>query len=97
MKLTPIGSRVIIKRLPKETQTASGIFLPDVATEKPDQGEVIAVGAGATLHDGSIRPMYVKTGDRVLFGKYAGNTIKLEGEEFVVMQEDDLIAVVEKE
>ena len=95
MKLRPLADRVIVKRLENETKTASGIVLPDNATEKPDQGEVLAVGPGR-VEDGKTIALTVKVGDRVLFGKYSGQTVKVEGEEVLVMKEDDLFAVVEK-
>lgn len=95
MKLRPLADRVIVKRLENETKTASGIVLPDNATEKPDQGEVLAVGPGR-VEDGKTIALTVKVGDRVLFGKYSGQTVKVDGEEVLVMKEDDLFAVVEK-
>ena len=96
MKLRPLADRVIVKRLENETKTASGIYIPDNAAEKPDQGEVLAVGAGRTNEDGKVVAMNVKVGDRVLFGKYSGQTVKVDGEELLVMKEDDLFAIVEK-
>ena len=95
MKLRPLADRVIVKRLENETKTASGIVLPDNATEKPDQGEVLAVGPGR-VEDGKTIALTVKVGDRVLFGKYSGQAVKVDGEEMLVMKEDDLFAVVEK-
>ena len=96
MKLRPLHDRVIVKRLEQETKTASGIYIPDNAAEKPDQGEVLAVGPGKRDERGELIAMAVKVGDRVLFGKYAGQTVKLDGDELMVMREDDLMAVVEK-
>ncbi|MGN6390495.1 MAG: co-chaperone GroES [Burkholderiaceae bacterium] len=96
MNLRPLHDRVIVKRLDQETKTASGIVIPDAAAEKPDQGEVIAVGNGKVLEDGKVRALEVKVGDRVLFGKYSGQTVKVEGEELLVMKEEDLFAVVQK-
>ena len=96
MKLRPIADRVIVKRLENETKTASGIVIPDNAAEKPDQGEVLAVGPGKRDDDGDYMKMNVKVGDRVLFGKYSGQTVKVDGDELLVMKEDDLFAVVEK-
>ena len=96
MKLTPLHDRVIVKRLEVETKTASGIYIPDNAAEKPDQGEVLAVGPGKRNDKGEISAMSVKVGDRVLFGKYSGQTVKVDGDELLVMKEDDLFAVVEK-
>lgn len=96
MSIRPLHDRVVVKRLEQETKTASGIVLPDAAAEKPDQGEVIAVGNGKILEDGKVRPLDVKIGDRVLFGKYSGQTVKVDGEEVLVMREDDIMAIVEK-
>ena len=94
MKLTPLHDRVIVKRLEVETKTASGIYIPDNAAEKPDQGEVLAVGPGKRNDKGEVLAMNVKVGDRVLFGKYSGQTVKVMGDELLVMKEDDLFAVV---
>ena len=96
MKIRPLHDRVIVKRLEEEKKTASGIVIPDNAAEKPDQGQVIAVGNGKIQDDGKVRPMSLKVGDRVLFGKYSGQTVKVDGDELLVMKEDDLFAVVEK-
>jgi len=96
MKLRPLHDRVVVKRLENETKTASGIVIPDNAAEKPDQGEVLAVGPGRLDEDGDRIKMDVKVGDRVLFGKYSGQTVKVDGEELLVMKEEDLLAVVEK-
>ena len=95
MKLRPLHDRVIVKRLEPETKTASGIVIPDNAAEKPDQGEVLAVGPGKLDDNGSRVAMSVKVGDRVLFGKYAGQTVKVDGEELLVMREEDIMGVVE--
>ena len=95
MKLRPLHDRVIIKRLDNERKTASGIVIPDNAAEKPDQGEVLAVGNGKIGDDGKVRPVGVKVGDKVLFGKYSGQSVKVEGEELLVMREEDIMAVVE--
>src|SRR6476646_5713486 len=95
MNLRPLHDRVIVKRLDQETKTASGLILPDAAAEKPDQGEILAVGNGKVTDDGKVRALEVKVGDRVLFGKYSGQTVKVDGEELLVMREDDLFAVVE--
>ena len=95
MKLRPLHDRVIIKRLDSERKTASGIVIPDSATEKPDQGEILAVGNGKVGDDGKVRPLGVKVGDKVLFGKYSGQSVKVEGEELLVMREEDIMAVVE--
>ena len=96
MNLQPLGDRVVVKRVDSETKTASGIVIPDAAAEKPDQGEVLAVGPGKTGDDGKVRALTVKVGDRVLFGKYSGQTVKVDGDELLVMKEDDLFAVVVK-
>ena len=96
MNLRPLHDRVIVKRLENETKTASGIVIPDSATEKPDQGEVVAVGPGKRDDKGALIALNVKVGDRVLFGKYSGQTVKVGGYVLLVMKEDDLFAVVEK-
>ena len=95
MKLRPLHDRVIVRRLDTERKTSSGIVIPDNAAENPDQGEIIAVGNGKIQEDGKVRPMAVKTGDKVLFGKYSGPTVKVDGEELLVMREEDIMAVVE--
>jgi chaperonin GroES len=93
--IRPLHDRVVIKRTEQQRTTASGIVIPDSAAEKPEQGEVIAVGNGKILKDGSLRPLDVKVGDRVLFGKYAGQTIKVDGEELLVVREEDIMGVIE--
>jgi chaperonin GroES len=93
MKLRPLHDRVIVKRLEAETKTAGGIVIPDSATEKPIKGEVIAVGNGKILDDGKVRPLDVKVGDKILFGKYSGTEVKLDGQEYVVMREEDIMAI----
>jgi chaperonin GroES len=95
VKLRPLHDRLIVKRLEESRTSAGGIVIPDSATEKPMQGEVIAVGGGKILDDGQIRPIQVQVGDRILFGKYAGTEVKLDGEELVVMREDDVMAVLD--
>ncbi|HEY9111587.1 MAG TPA: co-chaperone GroES [Rhodanobacteraceae bacterium] len=95
MKLRPLHDRVIIKRLEAETKSAGGIVIPDTATEKPIKGQVVAVGTGKIQEDGKVRPMAVKAGDKVLFGKYSGTEVKVEGEELLVMREEDLMAIIE--
>jgi chaperonin GroES len=95
MKIRPLSDRVIVKRMEEERKTASGIVIPDAATEKPDQGEIIAVGNGKIGDDGKLRPMSVKVGDKVMFGKYSGQAFKLDGQELLTMREDDIIGVVE--
>ena len=96
MKIRPLHDRVIVKRLEEERKTASGIVIPDAAAEKPDQGQILAVGPGKRDENGKHVALDVKVGDRVLFGKYAGQTVKVDGEELLVMREEDLFAVVEK-
>ncbi|WP_412480872.1 co-chaperone GroES [Azonexus sp. IMCC34839] len=95
MFIRPLYDRIIVKRVEQQRTTASGIVIPDSAAEKPEQGEVIAVGSGRLLQDGSVRPLQVKTGERVLFGKYAGQTVKIDGEEYLVMREEDVLGVIE--
>ena len=95
MKLRPLHDRVIIKRLEAETKSAGGIVIPDSATEKPIRGEVIAAGTGKILEDGKVRPIALKAGDKVLFGKYSGTEVKVDGEELLVMREEDIMAVIE--
>ncbi len=96
MKLKPLNDRVVVKRVEEEQKTAGGIIIPDTAKEKPIQGEVLAVGNGKLADDGSRRPLDVSVGDRVLFSKYAGTDIKVEGDELLIMREDDILAVIEK-
>jgi chaperonin GroES len=95
MKIRPLHDRVIVKRIEDERKTASGIVIPDTAAEKPDQGEVVAIGKGKILENGEVRKMAVKAGDRVLFGKYSGQTVKVDGEELLVMREEDIMGVIE--
>ena len=95
MNLRPLADRVIVKRVESETKTASGIYIPDNAAEKPDQGEVLAVGPGKRNDKGELIALTVKVGDRVVFGKYSGQTVKVAGDELLVMKEDDLFAIVE--
>jgi len=95
MKIRPLHDRVIVKRIEQQRKTASGIVIPDSAAEKPEQGEVLAVGPGKTLQDGSVRQLELKAGDQVLFGKYAGQTVKVDGEELLVLREEDIFAVVD--
>jgi chaperonin GroES len=96
MNLRPLHDRVIVKRLDQETKTASGIVIPEAAAEKPDQGEVLAIGAGKRNDKGELLALDVKVGDRVLFGKYAGQTVKVEGQDLLVMREEDIMAIVQK-
>jgi len=95
MNLRPLNDRVIVARKDAETKTASGIIIPDSAKEKPQEGVVIAVGNGIKREDGSVTALDVKVNDKVLFGKYAGTEIKLDGEEYLMMKEDDILAVIE--
>ena len=94
MKIRPLHDRVVVKRMEEERKSAGGIVIPDTAGEKPDQGEVIAIGNGKILEDGKIRPLDVKVGDRILFGKYSGTAVKIEGTEYLVMREDDIMGIV---
>jgi chaperonin GroES len=93
-KIRPLHDRVVVKRLEEELKSAGGIVIPDNAAEKPDQGEVVAVGKGKILEDGKVRPLDVKVGDRILFGKYSGQTVKINNIEYMVMREDDIMGVV---
>ena len=95
MKIRPLHDRVIVKRIEDERKTASGIVIPDSAAEKPDQGEVLAVGPGKRNDKGELAALTVKVGDRVLFGKYSGQTVKVDGEELLVMREEDIMGVIE--
>jgi chaperonin GroES len=95
MKLRPLHDRVIIKRLDSERKTASGIVIPENSAEKPDQGEILAVGEGKVGDDGKVRALAVKVGDKVLFGKYSGQTVKVDGDELLVMREEDIMAIVQ--
>lgn len=95
MNIRPLHDRVLIRRTEEERTSAGGIVIPDSATEKPEQGEVIAVGNGKLLDSGEVRGLDVKVGDRVLFGKYSGSSVKVEGEELLVVREDDITAVIE--
>lgn len=94
MKIRPLHDRVIVKRLEEERKSAGGILIPDNAAEKPDQGEVIAIGNGKVQDDGKVRPLDVKVGDRILFGKYSGSTVKVDGTEYLVMREEDIMGVI---
>ncbi len=95
MKIRPLHDRVIVKRMEEERLSAGGIVIPDSATEKPIKGEVVAVGTGKILEDGKVRALDVKTGDKILFGKYSGTEVKVDGTELLVMREDDIMAVIE--
>jgi chaperonin GroES len=95
MKVKPLHDRVIVKRIEEEEKTKGGIIIPDTAKEKPAEGKIIAAGSGKILDDGKRQPLEVKKGDRVLFGKYAGTEININGEEHLIMREDDIIAIIE--
>ncbi|MCK5355940.1 MAG: co-chaperone GroES [Methyloprofundus sp.] len=95
MKIRPLHDRIIVKRVEEERTSAGGIVLPDSATEKPSEGEVLAVGNGKLLDNGEVRALDLKVGDKVLFGKYAGNEVKVDGEELIVMREEDIMGVLE--
>lgn len=95
MKIRPLHDRVIIRRVEEERKTAGGIVIPDSAAEKPIRGEVVAAGKGKILENGQVRPLDVKVGDSVLFGKYSGTEVKVEGEELLVMREEDIMGVIE--
>ncbi len=95
MKIRPLHDRVLVKRLKEQDVSKGGIIIPDTAKEKPVEGEVVAVGSGRVLEDGKTRPMDVKPGNRILFGKYSGSDVKIDGEEHLILREDDILAVVE--
>jgi len=96
MNVKPLQDRIIVERIEDEAKTAGGLIIPDTAKEKPQQGKVVAVGSGKKTRDGKPVPLDVKVGDRVLFGKYAGTEIKIDGKDFMVMKEDDILGVIEK-
>lgn len=95
MNIRPLHDRVIVKRNDAETKTVSGIIIPDSAKEKPQEGEIVAAGSGIRKEDGTVLPLDVKKGDKILFGKYAGTEIKIDGEEYIMMKEDDILGVIE--
>jgi chaperonin GroES len=95
MKIRPLGDRILVKRIKEEEKTKGGIIIPDTAKEKPQEGEVVAVGKGKTTEEGKLLPPDVKAGDRILFGKYAGSEVKLEGEEHLILREDDILGVLD--
>ncbi|GAA0238012.1 co-chaperone GroES [Castellaniella daejeonensis] len=97
MEIRPLHDRIVVKRIEQERTTASGIVIPDSAKEKPEQGEVIAVGNGKRLENGTLRALDLKVGERILFGKYAGQAVKVDGQEYLVMREDEVLAVIEGE
>ena len=96
MKLMPLGDRIVVKVLDREEKTKGGLFLPDTAKEKPTEGEVVAVGTGKVLDNGQKQPVELKVGDRIIFSKYAGTEVKLDGEDFVIFSERDVLAIIEK-
>ena len=96
MKFRPLHDRVLLRRLEEEDKTAGGIIIPDTAKEKPMQGEIIAVGSGARGDDGTVTPLDVKAGDKVLFGKWSGTEVKIDGEELLIMKESDIMGIVER-
>ena len=96
MNIRPLHDRVIVKRLEEDKTTPGGIVIPDTATEKPIQGEVIAVGNGKLLDNGEVRALEVKKGDKILFGKYSGSEVKIDGQEYIIMREDEVLGVIEK-
>lgn len=95
MKFRPLGDRVLVRRVEEATKTAGGIIIPDTATEKPQEGEVLAVGTGAINTDGSVRKLDVKKGDKILFGKWGGTEVKIDGEDLLIMKESDVMGVIE--
>ena len=95
MKFRPLQDRILVKRIDKEETTTGGIIIPDTAKEKPQEAEVVAVGNGKRLDDGKVQPLDVKKGDRVLFGKYSGSEIKIDGEEHLILREDEILGILE--
>ena len=95
MKFRPLHDRVLVRRLEEETTTAGGIIIPDTAQEKPMEGEIVAVGSGARSEDGKITPLDVKTGDQILFGKWSGTEVKVNGEDLLIMKESDILGIIE--
>lgn len=95
MRIRPLHDRVIVKRVEGENKTKGGLYIPDTAKEKPIEGTVVAVGNGKILEDGSVRKLEVKKGDRILFGKYSGTEVKIDGEEHLILREDDILGIVE--
>lgn len=95
MKIRPLGDRILLKRIEEEDKSKGGIIIPDTAKEKPQEGKVVAVGKGRMLEDGRLVPLEVKKGNRVLFGKYSGSEVKIEGEELLIVKEDDILGIIE--
>ncbi|MSP61774.1 MAG: co-chaperone GroES [Myxococcales bacterium] len=96
MTIRPLHDRILVKRLAEQERTSGGLYIPDAAKEKPVEAEVVAVGNGKILEDGTVRPLDVKAGDKILFGKYSGSEVKLSGVEHLILREDDILAVIEK-
>lgn len=96
MKIRPLQDRIIVKRIKEEEKTKGGLFIPETAKEKPSEGEIVAVGKGKVLENGTVLPLEVKVGDRILFSRYGGTEIKIEGVEHLIMREDDILGVIEK-
>jgi len=96
MKIRPVQDRIVVRRVAEEQKNKGGLYIPDTAKEKPAEGEVVAVGPGKPNEKGVVRPLEVKKGDRVLFGKYSGNEIKLDGEEHIILREDEVLGIIEK-
>ena len=94
MKIRPLGDRILLKRVEEEEKSKGGIIIPDTAKEKPQEGKVVAVGKGKVLEDGKVVPLEVKAGDRVLFGKYSGSEVKIDGEEHLIMREEDILGII---
>jgi chaperonin GroES len=94
MKIRPLHDRILVKRIEEEATTKGGIIIPDTAKEKPQEGRVVAVGSGKLLEDGNVRPLDVKTGDKVLFSKYAGSDVNLDGDEHIIIREEDVLAII---
>ena len=95
MKIRPLGDRILVKRIKEEEKTKGGIIIPDTAKEKPQEGKVVAVGKGKMTEDGKLMPLDVKAGDKILFGKYSGSEVKIDGEEHLILREDDILGVLE--
>jgi chaperonin GroES len=95
MKIRPLGDRILVKRIKEEEKTKGGIIIPDTAKEKPQEGKVVAVGKGKYSDDGKLIPIEVKAGDKILFGKYSGSEVKIEGEEHLILREDDILGILE--
>ena len=97
MKIRPLYDRIVVKRIEEQEQMHGGLYIPDTAKEKPQEGEVVAVGKGKRLEDGKVVPLDVQAGDRILFGKYSGSDIKLDGEEYLIMREDEVLGILESQ